>query len=146
MSQNVFGPILKGFWAASLLLVFYFTIVTLISGLDFAQSQFARYWYFVLSLAFGFGIQIALYFYLKDKSRQNLSTKALATSGTTSAAAMVSCCSHYLVNILPIIGVSGFVALVAQYQIQLFWAGIAFNLVAIAFMINSAVKFGKHYQ
>ncbi|HEY5600897.1 MAG TPA: hypothetical protein VIK81_02300 [Patescibacteria group bacterium] len=143
MSQIVFVSMFKGFLATSFLLVFYFTTVTLISGWDFAQSQFFKYWYFIVSLAFGFGIQITFYFYLRDKNRQNLPTKVLATSGTTSAAAMVSCCSHYLVNILPIIGISGFVSLVAQYQPQLFLAGLAFNIIAISFMINRIIKFGR---
>ena len=137
------SSVLKGFLATSLLLIFYFSIVTLISGWDFAQSQFFKYWYFILSLALGFGIQVALYFYLREKSRHNHSVKVLATSGSTSAAAMVSCCSHYLVNILPIVGISGFVTLVAQYQIQLFWVGLALNLAGIAYMLNNVYFFSK---
>src|SRR3989338_6791470 len=109
VQKIILSPILRVFLAASLLLIFYFATVTLISGWDFAQSQFAKYWYFILSLALGFGIQVALYFYLRDRSRQNIPKKVLAPTGSTSAAAMVSCCSPFLVNILPIVGISGFV-------------------------------------
>ena len=134
---------IKGVLATALLLIFYFATVTLISGWDFTQSQFAKYWYFIITLAFGFGIQVALYFYLRDKVHHNVSTKVLATSGSTSAAAMVSCCSHFLVNILPVVGISGFVALVAQYQIQLFWVGLALSLAGIAYMSNNVYLFSK---
>src|SRR3989344_8510782 len=121
MGQKIMlSSVLKGFLATSLLLIFYFSIVTLISGWDFAQSQFFKYWYFILSLALGFGIQVALYFYIREKSRHNLPVKVLATSGSTSAAAMVSCCSHFLVNILPILGISGIITFVTQYQVQFF--------------------------
>ena len=144
MAQKIIlSSAFKGFLAASLLLIFYFATVTLISGWDFNKSQFAKYWYFILSLALGFGIQVALYFYLRDISRQNISTKVLATTGTTSAAAMVSCCSHYLVNILPIVGISGFVTLVVQYQIQLFWFGLIANLAGVLYVTNRVVKFTK---
>ena len=134
---------LKGFLVAFLLLIFYFSIVTLISGWDFAQGQFFEYWYFILVLAVGFGIQVALYFYLSDISRQNISTKVLATTGTTSAAAMISCCSHYLVNILPVIGVAGFITLASQYQVQFFWIGIIANILGIAFIAAKIAKFSK---
>ncbi|KKR54785.1 MAG: hypothetical protein UT92_C0013G0021 [Candidatus Curtissbacteria bacterium GW2011_GWA1_40_24] len=134
---------LKGFLVAFLLLIFYFSIVTLISGWDFAQGQFFEYWYFILVLAVGFGIQVALYFYLRDISRQNISTKVLATTGTTSAAAMISCCSHYLVNILPVIGVAGFITLASQYQVQFFWIGIIANILGIAFIAAKIAKFSK---
>ena len=144
MAQNIIlSSTLKGFLAASLLLIFYFAIVTLISGWDFAQSQFFKYWYFILTLSLGFGIQVALYFYLRDRSRQHIPKKVLATSGSTSAAAMVSCCSHFLVNILPIVGISGFVTLITQYQIQLFWVGLALNLAGIAYMLNNVYFFSK---
>ncbi len=142
MGQKIIlNAALKGFLAVSLLLIFYFATVTLISGWDFAQSQFFKYWYFILTLAFGFGIQVALYFYLKDVSRKNVSSKALATSGTASAAAMVSCCSHYLVNILPIVGIGGFITLVSQYQVQFFWIGIVANMLGIAFIATRIAKF-----
>ena len=134
---------LKGFFAASLLLIFYFSIVTLISGWDFNKSQFFKYWYFILTLSFGFGIQVALYFYLRERSRQNIATKVLATSGTTSAAAMVSCCSHYLVNLLPILGITGIITFVTQYQVQFFWVGLALNLAGIAYMSNNVYLFSK---
>ena len=52
---------------------------------SFAQIQFATYWYFIVSLAVGFGIQIALYQYIKNlvHSGQGMG-KVVSISGTTS--------------------------------------------------------------
>ena len=52
--------------ASAILLGVYFAVLTLVSGWSFTQEQFADYWYFVVSLAVGFGIQIALYQYIKN--------------------------------------------------------------------------------
>ncbi len=130
-----------GTGAAFLLLAFYFVILTLVSGWGFAQSQFSDYWYFIVSLAIGFGIQIFLYQYIKRMvhSGQGMG-KVVGVSGTTSTAAMISCCAHYLVNLLPILGVTGLTTLVAQYQVRLFWVGIVFNAAGIVYMANRALK------
>ena len=142
MEQNlnqkiIQGSIFKGLLGTFALLIFYFAIVTSISGWQFAQDQFLQFWYFILALSFGFGIQVGLYTYLKNSiSGKNQSAKVLAASGTTSTAAMISCCSHYLANILPIIGITGFITLVSQYQIQLFWVGLLFNFGGILYMAN----------
>jgi Cu+-exporting ATPase len=112
---------LMGVIGAFSLLGIYFLILTLVSGWTFALSQFLDFWYFVVSLAAGFGIQIGLYSYLRNAVRSmDRSGKVVVVSGTTSAAAMISCCAHYLTNILPVVGAAGLVALGAQYQIELF--------------------------
>ena len=46
-------------------------------------------------------------------------------------------------NLLPILGVAGVVTFVAQYQTQLFWVGIAFNLAGIVYMVNRVIRFKK---
>ncbi len=134
---------LKGFLGTALLLIFYFSIVSFISGWDFVQSQFFKYWYFIVSLAIGFGIQVGLYSYLKSAIRQNVSAKVVATSGATSTAAMISCCSHYLTNILPIVGIAGVATFVSQYQVRIFWVGLAFNLAGLIIMADRIIKFSK---
>ena len=136
---------LYGFIGATALLAVYFSIVGLISGWPFALSQFAQFWYFIVSLVIGFGIQIGLYAYLKNAvSRENGSGGGvLAVSGTTSTAAMLSCCAHYLANILPIIGAAGAISLISQYQTELFWVGLAFNAVGIIYIARKVIKVGK---
>lgn len=122
------------------LLGFYFLILTLVSGWEFAKFQFFSYWYFIIALAMGFGIQVGLYSYLRNiVQHQNGSGKIVAVSGTTSTAAMISCCSHYLVNILPILGITGFITLISQYQVQLFWVGLVANFLGIVYMLKRII-------
>ena len=127
-----------------LLLAVYFGIVSLVSGMNFALDQFSKYWYFIVALAIGFGIQVGLYTHLKNLVGQHgVSGKVVAVSGTTSTAAMVSCCAHYLTNILPILGVTGFLAVVAEYQIELFWVGLTFNVAGVMYILSKVVKVYK---
>ena len=140
-------PIQFGAGAFVLLLAINFAVVSLISGVDFTLEQFAKFWYFFVSLALGFGIQVGLYTYLKQLVGQHgASGKVVAVSGTTSTAAMVSCCAHYLVNILPVLGVTGFLTVVAEYQIELFWLGLAFNAAGIWYVASKVMKATKEHK
>jgi len=128
----------------ALLLTVYFSVVSLISGWPFALSQFRQFWYFIVSLAIGFGIQIGLYTYLKSAIyKKNIGGGVLAVSGTTSTVAMLSCCAHYLINILPIIGTLGVVSLISQYQIKLFWLGLFFNLIGMFYITRKIASFRR---
>ena len=123
----------------------YFAVLTLVSGNVFALAQFSEFRFFILALALGFGIQAGLYGYLKAALRERKAPgAALAVTGTTSTAAMVSCCAHYLVNILPVLGAAGIATFAAAYQTQLFWFGIAMNLAGIGFMIRRIMTY--NYQ
>lgn len=140
-------PLQFGAGALVLLLAIYFGVVSLISGMSFALEQFVKFWYFIVPLALGFGIQVGLYTYLKNLVGQHgASGKVVAVSGTTSTAAMVSCCAHYLANILPILGVTGFLTIVAEYQVELFWLGLAFNAFGILYVASKVVKATKDHQ
>ncbi len=140
-------PLQFGAGALVLLLAIYFGVVSLISGMNFALEQFASFWYFIVPLALGFGIQVGLYTYLKNLVGQHgASGKVVAVSGTTSTAAMVSCCAHYLVNILPILGVTGFLAIVAEYQVELFWLALAFNAAGILYVASKVIKAAKEHK
>lgn len=124
------------------LLSAYFLILTAVSGWDFTLDQFYSFWYYIVGLAAGFGIQIGLYTYLRGAVHQgDGSGKVLAVSGTTSTAAMISCCAHYLTNILPVLGAAGIITLVAQYQTELFWFGLVSNAAGIVYIGNKVVKF-----
>jgi len=140
----IIKSVLYGTLASTILLAVYFAILTFVSGWNFAQNQFTSYWYFIISLVVGFGIQIALYQYIKSlvHSGQGMG-KVVGVSGTTSTAAMISCCAHYLVNLIPILGVTGLVSFVAQYQVKLFWVGIASNIFGIGYMVSKIIKFKK---
>lgn len=47
-----------GLLASAILLGVYITVLTLVSGWDFTVDQFSQFWYFVLVLAIGFGVQV----------------------------------------------------------------------------------------
>jgi len=143
--NTIFRSILYGLLGFIALLTVYFVVMVLFSGWDFALYQFGMFWYFVVSLAVGFGIQVGLYMYLRRAIRQSRgSKKALAVSGTTSIIAMVSCCAHYLVNILPILATAGIITFIGQYQIEFFWIGLAFNLGGIVYIVSKVLAFVKH--
>ena len=139
-TKNTVQPYTFGLLAVIALLVFYLSILTLVSGWDFALTQFIRYWYFIVSLSIGFGIQVGLFTYIRQM-RQKMSAGMVAATGTTSTLSMVSCCAHYLVNFLPILGIAGIVTLISAYQIQLFWVGLAFNFAGILYMASKVYKF-----
>lgn len=138
---SIKNPILYGLLASIIMLVIYFVVVGLISDWPFAKAQFAQYWYFITSLAIGFGTQIGLYTHLKQLVANGQgSGKVLGVTGATSTAAMISCCAHYLTNILPVLGTIGLVTFVVQYQTQFFWVGLVFNIAGIIYMIHKIRK------
>lgn len=143
MKNIILTSAVYGITATVLLLVVYVTVVSLVSGWDFMLLQLSKYWYYVKSLAVGFGIQIGLYTYLKNAIKQKASPHVLAVSGTTSTAAMISCCAHYLVNLLPILGAVGIITVISQYQVQLFWVGLLFNFAGILYMLNRIIKYTR---
>jgi Cu+-exporting ATPase len=80
-------------------------------------------------------------------SRAKQAGAVIAASGTTSTAAMISCCAHYLTNVAPVLGATGLVAFAAQFQVELFWVGLAFNAAGIAYvgtMLWKATKAHAH--
>lgn len=140
-------PAMFGFLAFVILLVVYFGVLSLISGWPFAVGQFSAYWYFILALAVGFGIQVGLFVRLRDLVIGSKdSGTVVAASGTTSTAAMVSCCAHYLANVAPVLGATGLVAFAAQYQVELFWVGLLFNVAGIVYIGNKLFRASREHS
>ena len=126
-----------GTLAFGLLLAAYFGALTLVSGWKFTVDQFSEFWFYILPLAAGFGLQVALYTRLRNLLHQSKDARTVvAASGTTSTAAMISCCAHYLVNVAPVLGATGLVTFATQYQVEFFWVGLAFNVAGIAYIGN----------
>lgn len=143
MNSIVLRSIRNAGFATLILLGVYIVIVFLVSGWSFMLQQLSLYWYYTLPLAVGFGIQIGLYTYLKNAIKQKASPHILAVSGTTSTAAMISCCAHYLVNLLPILGTVGIITVISQYQVQFFWIGLVFNFGGILYMLSRVIKYTR---
>lgn len=144
-ARVIFKSFLFGAIGAAFQLSLYFSLVSLLSGRQYAIDQFFDFWYYIIGLALGFGTQIGLFTYLRGviKMKEKASGKILAATGATSTLAMVSCCAHYLANILPIIGISGVASFVGQYQTKIFWVGLAFNIAGIIYISNRISKFHR---
>lgn len=132
-----------GLLASAIALGFYFGVLTLVSGWQLTVEQFGDWWPFIVALATGFGIQVGLFVYLRRAVHEAASGKVMLATGTTSGAAMLSCCTHYLVNLLPVLGTTGLVSFVGAYQVELFWFGIASNLAGIAYIGRRVVSFAR---
>lgn len=136
-----------GTTGAALLLAVYFGALTLVSGWEFTVDQFSQFWYFIVPLAVGFGVQVGLFTRLRALVNSTKKTGAVvATSGTTSTAAMISCCAHYLANIAPIIGATGLVAFAAQFQLELFWLGLLLNIAGVAYVGSKVLQASKEHE
>ena len=117
------------------ILLFYISVLTLFQSYGFAQSEFKRLWIWLVPLAIGFGTQIGLYVSIKHDSTMN---RGVATSGTISGGSMVVCCSHYLLSVVPLIGIVGLSSLtlfLMTYQEAFFSIGIASSAIGITLML-----------
>ena len=118
------------------ILTFYISVLTIFQSYGFALSEFKRLWVWLVPLSIGFGTQIGLFSSIKHDA--TIKT-GVATSGTISGGSMVACCSHYLLNIIPIIGLTGlsaFTSFLMTYQKAFFSIGIASSFLGIVFMLN----------
>jgi hypothetical protein len=144
MAARLGVPAMIGLAGSAALLAVYFGLLTLVSDWEFTLLQFGQYWPYITALALGFGIQLGLFMYLRRSVHAAArSGRVVAVSGTASGVAMVSCCTHYLVNLLPVLGATGLVTLVGQYQVELFWFGLAANLAGIVYMSNRVLAFSR---
>ncbi|MBE0627911.1 MAG: hypothetical protein IH606_24215 [Burkholderiales bacterium] len=140
-------PAMFGLLAFGLLLALYFGLLTLISGWAFTLDEFREFGYYIVPLSAGFGLQVALYTRLRRLLHlTGQGRTVVAASGASSTAAMLSCCSHYLVSILPVLGVTGLVTFATQYQVEFFWVGLAFNAGGIVFIGNKLWNATKEHQ
>jgi len=128
------NPALFGTLSFGALLAVYFALLTAVSGWEFTLAQFKDYWGYVIALGAGFGVQVALFARLRQVLSDAGPRALMTTTGTTSTAAMVSCCAHYLANAAPVLGATGLVTFAAQYQVELFWVGLAFNAAGIGYI------------
>lgn len=145
-ATTISRPASWGLLAFGLMLAVYFGLLTLVSGWTFTVSQFYEFWFYILPLGAGFGLQVALYMRLRQLLHQPKDARVvMAASGTTSTAAMISCCAHYLVNIAPVLGATGLVTFATQYQVEFFWVGLAFNAAGITYIGNKLWQATKEH-
>lgn len=113
------------------------------SGWQYTIERFVEWRPFVLTLAIGFGAQIGLFTYLRSAARAAGSGKVVAATGTTSGIEMVSCCTHYLVNLLPVLGATGLVGSSADIKLSCSGSRIASNLAGLIHVGSHAYSLTK---
>ena len=124
--------IATGLIAAAILLGLYLVIISLAQGVDHAFSQLAVDAGFVGLIAAGFGTQVALFAELRAVDRHHRAAAAVTAAGTgTSTAAMLACCAHHLVDLLPLVGLSAAAVFLNAYRTPLFLVGIGMNVIGI---------------
>jgi len=131
------NAVFYGVLAGAGLLFFYISVLTIFQSFDFALSEFRSLWYWIIPLAVGFGIQIGLYNSILHTARINAE---IAASGTASGGSMLACCTHFLLNALPILGISGLTAFLMAYQKWFFGLGILSNFIGITILIRHKKK------
>lgn len=134
------NSILYGILGGLGLLIFYLAVVSIFQGIGFAFLNLRSLWYLIFPLAAGFGTQIGLYTSIKHTAAL---TGTVAGTGGVSAGSMVACCSHFLLNVIPIVGLSGIAVFLAAYQKEFLGIGIISNLIGIGIMINHKNKMKK---
>ena len=124
--------IIVGLAGSGVLLGLYLSIIGVAQGIEHALEQLATDALFVGLIAAGFGVQVGLFAELRTLDRRHRASAAVTAVGTgTSAAAMLACCAHHLVDLLPIVGLSAAAVLLNAYKTPLFLLGIGMNLVGI---------------
>ncbi len=124
--------VLAGVLGAAVLLGLYLAVISLAQGVEHALEQLAADSLFVGLIAAGFGTQIALFTELRTVERQHRASVAVTAAGTgTSVVAMLACCAHHLVDLLPIVGLSAGAVFLNAYRTPLFVVGIAMNVIGI---------------
>lgn len=123
------------------LLGLYMGIISLAQGVAHAFDQLATDVVFVSLIAAGFGIQIALFVELRAVDRGHRAAAAVTAAGTgTSAAAMLACCAHHLVDLLPLVGLSAAAVFLNAYKTPLFLVGIGMNVVGIVVIARQLAR------
>ena len=133
------NSIIYGILAGIGLLLFYLIIVSIFQGIEFAFLNLRSLWYLVFPLAIGFGTQIGLYTSIKHTAQL---TGTVAGTGSISGGSMVACCSHFLLQMIPIAGISGLSLFLVKYQAWFLIIGILSNAFGIIVMLKHKRKMG----
>ena len=124
--------IVAGLIGSAALLALYLAIISLAQGTKHAFEQLALDAPFVGLIAAGFGTQVGLFVELRAVDRRHRASAAVTAAGTgTSAAAMLACCAHHVVELLPIVGLSAAAVFLNAYRTPLFLVGIGMNIIGI---------------
>jgi len=129
-------PLYKGAFASLLLFILYLGVLSISNSFSHALTKFKEMWYWFTPLIAGFGVQVGLYSFIKQKQKKAVSRGVAAVSGGVSTTSMIACCAHHLTDILPLLGVSAAALFLAKYQTLFILIGILSNLVGIILLLR----------
>ena len=112
-----------------------------------ALNIIKRYFWLLILLIGGFGLQVGLFTYFKGLNAISCSTTV--ASGGISGVSMILCCSHYLLNILPFLGaVVGISALtrLSNYTVYFLWFGVVSNIFGVGVIFYQSNKFKRRLR
>jgi len=128
--------------SGGLFLFYYLTLLLITKDPIHPLSQMKLYQPWMNILILGFGIQIGLYYLLKQGIQFQINNKnkqeATAVAGTGAAVSgisMAACCAHHVADLIPILGISGAALFLTEYQQELLILGVIANAFGIIFMI-----------
>ncbi len=132
-----------GLLAGASMFAIYFSLLFFIGGWSHAVSQTLLNLPFIVLLVIGFGIQVTLFFHVRQLT--DVSTnKEVVASGGMSMGSMAACCAHHLVDFGILLGISGLLAFIAKFQTGFFVLAIASNAYGIAVMLSMIKKRGLY--
>ncbi len=148
VGASVALPVVVGALAAVVLLAFYVLLVGSLQGFGHARELLWQDRFFVTPIALGFGAQWGLFVQLwrVRHAHAMASSTAVASSGTgASAVSMVACCLHHATDVLPVLGISGAAAFLAQYHTPFMALALAMNLAGVAWMLHLLRRAGRQW-
>jgi len=128
---------LLGVLSAVGILAIYLLFLTLFQSSGFAIYEFRKLWVWLVPLSIGFGTQIGLYLSIRHNSKIKA---GVSTSGTISGGSMLICCSHYIIGLIPLVGLAGFSQFLMSYQKAFFALGILSSVTGIILILNHKRK------
>ena len=140
-SNRPWSIFIQGFLLGLLgLSAFYYLLLFVVTGdPNHPLTQFVLFQPWMSLLIVGFGVQMGLFWLMRKGIQFNLQEKkdskmAAGTSTAVSSMAMVACCAHHAVDLLPILGLSAAALFLSEYQEQLLIFGVLANLAGIGMM------------
>lgn len=120
---------------------FYAVVVGWAGGTEHLADQVRKDWWLLTPITVAFAAQVAVMVELRARhARHHALAPASGAAGSASAAGMIACCAHHIVELAPVAGLAGFATTVNDARVPLMLAGLALNLVVLAFAARRLVR------
>jgi len=134
--------LLWGVFAVIMVVLFNLGVLTFLNFPMMATDIINQYWYLLVLLIGGFGLQVGLFVYYNSLNAIGCGTTI--ASGGISVFSMILCCSHYILNLLPflgaVVGISFFAAL-SKYTLHFLILGVVSNAIGIGVIYYQRNKY-----